>query len=92
MDWPIVTVAAANQGRAVTQLLQKFTKKYSKENLDDNMKGKVTLLIKPLSTSLGHNEQLTGEAKVNRRCTRRMKSNTSISAQLAGPTLAYDYM
>lgn len=65
MDWPIVTVAAANQGRAVTQLLQKFTKKYSKENLDDNMKGKVTLLIKPLPSSLGHNEQLTSEAKVN---------------------------
>lgn len=54
MDWPIVTVAATNQDRPVTQLLHEFTKKYSKGNLDDNRKGKVSLIIKPLSFSLGH--------------------------------------
>ena len=31
MDWPIVTAAATNQGRPVTQLLHEFAKKYSKE-------------------------------------------------------------
>ena len=55
MDCPIVTAAATNQGRPGTQLLHEFTKKYSKGNLDDNMKGKVSLIIKPLSFSLGRN-------------------------------------
>lgn len=55
MDWPIVTAAATKQDRPVTQLLHEFTKKYSKGDLDDNMKGKVNLIIKPLSFSLGHN-------------------------------------
>lgn len=57
MDWPIVTAVATKQDRPVTQLLHEFTKKYSKGDLDDNMKGKVNLIIKPLSFSfsLGHN-------------------------------------